>query len=208
MYSDIKAQEDGTKVTIAGYMSVASPYDGSCAYLIDSPLNNVTDVTMVPIYPAEGTALLFTEKCIRVTGTIRNEPVENDARGLSYAWYIDNCSYEIIEPTLAIKTYNAHIDNGTIKVLDEWLSLIFAGIGDTTKAEKIDTINYETRLLQAGDMTDIKDISASLSSLTIKYNEWIDSGCTDDTAELNSAYSEVTASVSNWLQTLKVKGDE
>lgn len=199
----------GETISICGYMSVASPMDGTYAYIMDQPLSGypmsnykedmVTDT--VVIYPKPGSIFVFTEKCIRVTGVITLSD------SLPYNWYLADCSYEAIEPNDAIRQFNAAVDNGSLGILDTWLSAIYEGLNDSENAKEVSSVEYETKLLQTAEIPAIKNISEGLAHLTTAYNEWVTAGCEDDTT-LNNEYSNFLELMSTWLSSLKVKGTE
>lgn len=203
------ADHIGETVSITGYMSVASPMDGSYAYLMNKPLSGypmsnyredeVTDT--IAIYPKAGSVFIFTEKCIRVTGTITL------SGNLPYNWYLSDCSYEAIEPDSTIAQFNAAVDSGALGVLDTWLSSIYEGLSDSDNAKEVNSIEYETKILQAGELSTVKDISEGLTNLTNAYNEWVKAGCENDTA-LNDEYAKFLELMSTWLSSLQVKGIE
>lgn len=196
-------------MSISGYMSVASPMDGSYAFIMNQPLsgypmtNYKEDMVMdtVAAYPASGNAFVFTEKCIRVTGTI------TVADNLPYNWYLADCSYEAIEPSDTIGQFNKAVDSGALATLDTWLSSLYTGISDSENAVEVSSVEYETKIMQAGELSTVKNISAGLSNLTSVYNEWVKAGCKDDTS-LNEEYAKFLETMSTWLSSLQVKGTE
>ena len=200
-------------------MSVVSPYNGSCAYIMPMPLSNMpmvdfsndTLTSMVPIYPAKGTAFLYTEQCIRVTGTMKYGQVTTDENKYEYSWYLADCSYDVVAPTDAIAEYNLCINNGSMGVIDGWLSQIFKGLQDTEQAEIVDPLEFETKLLQAEITDTLKQVSSKVNALNASYNKWVEAGAKTEGAEysaMQDSYAEVNTSINEWLSTLKVRGDE
>lgn len=196
----------GETVSVCGYMSVASPMDGSFIYLMNKPLsgypmeNYSTDAltdTLVA-YPADGTAFIFTEKCVRITGTI----TENE----EYTWELSNCSYEVIAPTDDISSFNIVVDDGSLTVLDNWLSEIYSGISSDEPAV-VSSTEYETKLLNGSSNATVKQITAALTSLTASYNEYVNSEDKDKSA-IESSYMELQGTMQEWLASLEVRGDE
>lgn len=187
-------------------MSVASPMDGSFIYLMNKPLSGypmenynadaLTDTLVA--YPANGTSFIFTEKCVRLTGTI----TENN----EYTWELSNCSYEVVTPTDDIGAFNVVVDDGSLTVLDNWLSEIYSGISSDEPAV-VNSTEYETKLLSGSSNATVKQITAALTSLTSSYNEWVNSEDKDKSV-IESSYRELQGTMQEWLTSLEVRGDE
>lgn len=209
-YTDISSHI-GDKVSITGYMSIVSPMDGSYAYLMNQPLNGypmtnydkskLTD--MLVIYPATGTSIVYTEKCVRVTGEIAlPEDSESD-----YSWYLKNISYEVVSPSDEISAFNTAVDDGSLATLDSWLSAVYAGISDEENAEEVNATEYETKILSDGSMSSLRTIVSNLTSLTSAYNEWVKAE-DKDRANVDATYTKLQTSMATWLSKLEVKGTE
>lgn len=95
---------DGEKVSIIGYMSTLSPINGEFMYLMNLPYQNcpfcvpnTTELSnTMAVYAPEGKSFEFTDRAIRVTGT------------LEFGEYVDEFGYE----------YSYRIKDGTYTEVD------------------------------------------------------------------------------------------
>lgn len=103
--NDIK-KLDGETVYITGYMSTLSPIDGSFMYLLNLPYqscpfcepNSTTLSNTIAIYAPNGKKFEFTDRLIKVTGTLEYNDKEafTDQYGYQYSFRIVNASYEVV----------------------------------------------------------------------------------------------------------------
>ena len=104
--NDIK-KLDGQLVTITGYMSTLSPIDGSFMYLLNLPYqscpfcepNTTTLSNTVAIYAPKNDGFKFTDRLIRVTGTLEYKSVGSfsDEYGYNYKFRIVDATYEVVD---------------------------------------------------------------------------------------------------------------
>ena len=203
--SDIKSWM-GKEVSVTGYMSQASPTDGSYIYLMDVPLqidtpvsgNGITITNTIICFPKVGTTVSYTGKCVKVTGTIIID---------EKLWYLADCSYEVVAPNDEISAYNEVVDSEPFIILDKWINAVLAGLQDKASAKKVSSAEYESLMLSG--LTDtqhrLKGLVSELTSLTKAYNEWVDSA-EDDKSALEEAYSKVQQSTVEWIKALRVTG--
>lgn len=180
-------------MSVSGYMSIASPTDGSFAYLMSEPFGSYpTDnfeggkfTDMLVIRPSAGTSITYTEKCVRVTGTIAedSEPVN---------WCLTDISYEVISPNVYVEEYNSAVDSGKLSNVDEWLNELYTSTGEVSSAE------YEAKTLGLGSM---KEMIEALTEMTKAHNE-------KDDEKLQEAYASLQSSMGDWLSLLEMKGNE
>lgn len=103
--NDIK-KLDGETVYITGYMSTLSPIDGSFMYLLNLPYqscpfcepNSTTLSNTIAIYAPNGKKFEFTDRLIKVTGTLEysDDAAFTDQYGYQYRFRIVNASYEVV----------------------------------------------------------------------------------------------------------------
>ncbi len=94
---------DGQVVTINGYMSTLSPISGAFIYLLNLPYqscpfcepNSTTLSNTIAIYAPEGKKFEFTDRLIRVTGTLEYSTGEQftDEYNYQYSFRIVDASY-------------------------------------------------------------------------------------------------------------------
>lgn len=104
--NDIK-KLDGQQVTISGYMSTLSPIDGSFMYLLNLPYqscpfcepNTTTLSNTVAIYAPKNKGFDFTDRLIKVTGTLEYKSVGSfsDEYGYNYKFRIVDATYEVVD---------------------------------------------------------------------------------------------------------------
>lgn len=96
---------DGQTVTINGYMSTLSPISGAFMYLLNLPYqscpfcepNSTTLSNTIAIFAPEGKKFEFTDRLIRVTGTMEySSKGYTDEYGYNYSFRIVDASYEVI----------------------------------------------------------------------------------------------------------------
>lgn len=95
---------DGRAVTITGYMATLSPLDGQYIYLMNMPYQscpfcvpNTSQLSnTMAVFAAENTKFEFTDRPIKITGTLKVEERVDDY-GYSYNYFIDEASYEIVD---------------------------------------------------------------------------------------------------------------
>lgn len=95
---------DGKTVTIIGYMSTLSPISGAFMYLMNLPYQscpfcvpNTTQLSnTMAVYAKNGKSFDFTDRAIRVTGTMTFGDYE-DEYGYRYGYRITNATYEILD---------------------------------------------------------------------------------------------------------------
>lgn len=92
---------DGKQVEMIGFVSIASPLDGSFIYLMNMPyqscvfcLPNTNQLvnTMVA-YPKKGESLEYVDTPVKITGTLKFEDI-NDTNGYSYAYRLIDTKME------------------------------------------------------------------------------------------------------------------
>ena len=98
------AQLDGEVVTITGYMSTLSPISGAFMYLLNLPYqscpfcepNSTTLSNTIAIYAPDGKKFEFTDRLIRVTGTLeyKSSGQFTDEYGYTYNFRIVDATYE------------------------------------------------------------------------------------------------------------------
>ena len=106
---------DGKPVTITGYMATLSPLDGEYIYLMNLPYQscpfcvpNTTQLAnTMAVYAAEGTKFEFTDRPVRITGTMRvGDKV--DGYGYTYGYYIDGARYETVDLSGVSREYSLY----------------------------------------------------------------------------------------------------
>ena len=210
----------GETIQVAGYVSMASPYDGSMFYLTNKPIsaftNSGTDgytTDVVICYPNSSNLLKFTESCILVEGDIVYESITTSEEVVS-PWYLSNCTYTVIEPTEKIINYHKMVNNGGLSVVDEWLSGMYNGLSTPDSASSVDAMTYEAKLLEAYGVSlpeEILNLSNSISTFNATYNEWVEKGHPaegDDYTNLAKEYEVMIGSMTSWVESLKVTGGE
>lgn len=213
------SHSDGKQVTVTGYMSMVSPVDETMCYLMSVPFNadpmahtsnsNVTD--MVACYPPTGSRLTYTEQCIKMTGTICKDAIDEDTSGYSYPFYLTDCTYVVFEPNDLIKEYNFGINSGALHELDTWLTSIYTGMASPASAVKVDiAVNKDLVTTKIGDATceNVTNTMVLLTSLSESYNDWVDSKATVVSEDLSKEYYDVGTTLSKWFDSLGVKGNE
>jgi len=97
---------EGKPVSIIGYMSTLSPISGEFMYLMNLPyqscpfcLPNTTQLTnTMAVYAKDKSGFKFTDRAIRVTGTLEFGAFE-DSYGYKYYYRIANATYEVLDTT-------------------------------------------------------------------------------------------------------------
>ena len=106
---------DGKPVTITGYMATLSPLDGEYIYLMNLPYQscpfcvpNTTQLAnTMAVYAAEGTKFEFTDRPVRITGTMRVAD-KVDGYGYTYGYYIDGARYETVDLSGVSREYSLY----------------------------------------------------------------------------------------------------
>lgn len=100
---------DGKTVTINGYMATSSPVDGSFMFLMNLPYQscpfcvpNTSQLSnTMEVYAKKGKSFPFTNQAIKVTGTLRVAPSENefftDKYGYEFNFMIVDADYTILK---------------------------------------------------------------------------------------------------------------
>lgn len=115
---------NGKKVTITGYMATLSPLDGSYIYLMNLPYqscpfcvpNTQQLANTMAVYAAKGAKFDFTDRPVRVTGTLKLEDVTDDY-GYEYNYRIVDAKYETVnlsEVSHEYALYQALAEDGVI----------------------------------------------------------------------------------------------
>lgn len=211
--SDEVIAMDKKVVTVSGYMSNSSPTDGTCVYITAKPLNgslfqNENSIDTIVCYAAYGQRLTYTDKCIRMTGKVVGQEMAEDCYGLSYPFYLTECSYEVIEPNETVKLYHEMLDNGIMKSFDTYLSGVYslmegneAAISDTDK-EVIK--NFD------GGPTYTECINGAFSMEEVAQN-WYNAGHKVDSEEYTEMVNANTVFIeklSAWFSSMEMKGTE
>ena len=215
---DVK-RSDGRQVTVTGYISMASPIDNTCAYLMSQPFNaeptahtsntNVTD--MIACYPPTGQYIKYTEECVAVTGTIKYSTMEQDAAGYTYPFYLVDCTYTTYGGTDVIAEYNYGITSGALVELDSWITSVYTSFAEPSTAAAIDIkTNRDAFDTKLGDREcpSMVALVEKVEDLTEVYNTWVKTSPTEVSDELMKSYVGVGTQLQEWLTTLTVKGDE
>ena len=106
---------DGKPVTITGYMATLSPLDGAYIYLMNLPYQscpfcvpNTTQLAnTMAVYAADGTRFEFTDRPVRITGTLRVAD-KVDGYGYAYSYYIDGARYETVDLSGVSREYSLY----------------------------------------------------------------------------------------------------
>lgn len=94
---------DGKAVEIIGYMSTLSPISGKFMYLLNLPYqscpfcepNSTTLSNTIAVYAPDGKKFEFTDRLIRVTGTLEFGEY-TDEYGYNYSYRIKDASYTVV----------------------------------------------------------------------------------------------------------------
>ena len=94
---------DGKSVEILGYMSTLSPISGKFMYLLNLPYqscpfcepNSTTLSNTIAVYAPDGKKFEFTDRLIRVTGTLEFGEY-TDEYGYNYSYRIRDASFEVV----------------------------------------------------------------------------------------------------------------
>ena len=103
---------DGKKVTITGYMATLSPLDGSYIYLMNMPYqscpfcvpNTQQLANTLAVYAAKGGKFDFTDRPVKITGTLKVEKITDDY-GYEYNYRIIDARYEIVNLSEVSREY-------------------------------------------------------------------------------------------------------
>lgn len=99
---------DGKTVNINGYVATSSPVDGSFIFLMNLPyqscpfcIPNTSQLSnTIEIYPKKGKSFSYTNQAIKVVGTLKVAPSENqpftDEYGYEFTFKIINATYSVI----------------------------------------------------------------------------------------------------------------
>ena len=188
-----------TTVEVTGYIAINSPYDGSYAYITSLPMSyaDPADPSVYVVYPAQGTAVRYTEKCVKVKA-------EFDG-----SHHYVNMSYEPTAPNSLVGAYNSAIDAGHVQILDEWISMIMYYTqehvdedGNPVEIEKqaVDGATYEMRLIES---LIPKDVISAVAGYSTAYNNWLEAFAKDDST-LTDAYDKVQEATDAWFKSLEV----
>ena len=100
---------DGKTVTINGYMATSSPVDGSFIFLMNLPyqscpfcIPNTSQLSnTMEVYPKKNKSFDFTNQAIKVTGTLKVAPSENEYFTDKYGYQFN---FKIVDATYSILT--------------------------------------------------------------------------------------------------------
>ena len=106
---------DGKAVTLTGYMATLSPLSGEYIYLMNLPYQscpfcvpNTTQLAnTMAVYAADGTRFEFTDRPVRITGTLRVAD-KVDGYGYAYSYYIDGARYETVDLSGVSREYSLY----------------------------------------------------------------------------------------------------
>jgi len=95
---------DGKSVEIIGYMSTLSPISGKFMYLLNLPYqncpfcepNSTTLSNTIAVYAPDGKKFEFTDRLIRVTGTLEFGEY-TDEYGYNYSYRIKDAKYNVVD---------------------------------------------------------------------------------------------------------------
>lgn len=95
---------DGRAVTITGYMATLSPLTGDYIYLMNMPYqscpfcvpNTQQLSNTMAVYAAKGVKFDFTDRPVKITGTMKIEDCVDDY-GYSYNYRIVDAKYEVVD---------------------------------------------------------------------------------------------------------------
>ena len=105
-YETLKAL-DGQKVSINGYMATSSPVDGSFMFLMNMPYQscpfcvpNTSQLSnTIEVYPKKNDSFGYTNQAIKVVGTLRVAPSEDEYFTDSYGYQFN---FKIVDATYTI----------------------------------------------------------------------------------------------------------
>ena len=103
---------DGKRVTITGYMATLSPLSGDYIYLMNMPYQscpfcvpNTSQLSnTMAVYAAKGSKFEFTDRPVRIDGTLRIQDRVDDY-GYSYNYYIEDASYAAVDLSSVSQEY-------------------------------------------------------------------------------------------------------
>lgn len=103
---------DGKAVTITGYMATLSPLTGDYIYLMNLPYqscpfcvpNTQQLSNTMAVYAAKGVKFDFTDRPIKITGTMKIEDCMDDY-GYSYNYRIVDAKYEVVDLSSVSQEY-------------------------------------------------------------------------------------------------------
>lgn len=103
---------DGRAVTITGYMATLSPLTGDYIYLMNMPYqscpfcvpNTQQLSNTMAVYAAKGVKFDFTDRPVKITGTMKIEDCVDDY-GYSYNYRIVDAKYEVVDLSSVSQEY-------------------------------------------------------------------------------------------------------
>lgn len=103
---------DGKTVTITGYMATLSPLTGDYIYLMNMPYqscpfcvpNTQQLSNTMAVYAAKGVKFDFTDRPVKITGTMKIEDCVDDY-GYSYNYRIVDAKYEVVDLSSVSQEY-------------------------------------------------------------------------------------------------------
>ena len=109
---DTLASLEGGKVTITGYMATLSPLDGSYIYLMNMPYqscpfcvpNTQQLANTMAVYAPKGGRFDFTDRPVKITGTLRLEDITDDY-GYEYNYRIVDATCEVVDLSNVSREY-------------------------------------------------------------------------------------------------------
>ncbi len=115
---------DGQKVTITGYMATLSPLSGEYIYLMNIPYQSCPFciphtqqlANTMAVYAAKGDKFDFTDRPVKVTGTLKIGDV-TDEYGYEYTYRIVDAKYEVVnlsEVSAEYALYQSLAEDGVI----------------------------------------------------------------------------------------------
>lgn len=189
---DTLKEIQGEKVTINGFLAASSPLDGSYAYLMNIPYqtcafcvpNDEQLVNTLAIYPEKGKTIDFTERPVKIEGTLVFDTL-TDSQGYTYDYYLKDV--KVVDIKIdgledEIRTYTAIIDKGYATTFASLMSDLYAvinyeefeGTSDMLKPiqlKKIDELDAMFEGLDKEEYVDLIQINQDLRMLALAINE-------------------------------------
>lgn len=203
---------DGRTITITGFISQASPLDGSIIYLMNMPYQNCVFcvpntnklVNTLAIYPEKNKSFTYTDVPIEVTGTLVFEDTTDEV-GYYYDYKLINASYKEADVTGledTVRIFTSLINQGFTNVLMDTIYEIDTQIKNFYLNEDITTLNtISTDNLRKIDSMfenvnkeeylDLLPYIDLLKSLVTNFNKDIEEGVTDNISRYKDESDEI-----------------
>ena len=189
---DTLKEIQGEKVTINGFLAASSPLDGRYAYLMNIPYqtcafcvpNDEQLVNTLAIYPEKGKTIDFTERPVKIEGTLVFDTL-TDSQGYTYDYYLKDV--KVVDINIdgledEIRTYTAIIDKGYATTFASLMSDLYAvinyeefeGTSDILKPiqlKKIDELDAMFEGLDKEEYVELLQINQDLRMLALAINE-------------------------------------